>query len=77
MSERATIAFLTGCMFVVGLHLRSAGRLLVEGWSGPYRQVGATTEPQRAKQAADIAAMSVAGRAAKESEWKPGQVPGL
>lgn len=77
MSERATIAFLTGCMFVVGLHLRSTGRLLVEGWSGPYRQVEATTEMQRRAPASDVDSMSVAGRTAEEHEWKPGQVPGL
>lgn len=77
MSERATIAFLTGCMFVVGLHLRSTGRLLVEGWSGPYRQVEATTEMRHVPPATDVESMSVAGREAAEHEWKPGQVPGL
>ncbi len=77
MSERATIAFLTGCMFVVGLHLRSAGRLLVEGWSGPYRQVESTTETLRGRPTTDVEQMSVAGRAAQDSEWKPGRVSGL
>lgn len=77
MSERGTIAFLTGCMFVVGLHLRSTGRLLVEGWSGPYRQVEATTDTLRGERATDVQEMSVAGRAAQDTEWKAGRVSGL
>ena len=77
MSERGTIVFLTGCMFVVGLHLRSTGKLLSEGWSGPYRQVEATTRMRRGAPANDVDSMSVAGRSAADDEWKPGQVPGL
>jgi hypothetical protein len=36
MNERARIAFLAACLFVIGLHLRTAGRLIVDGWLGPY-----------------------------------------
>lgn len=36
MSERQRIAFLAGCLFVIGMHLKTAGRLLVDGWFGPY-----------------------------------------
>ena len=44
MSERARIAFLAACLFVIGLHLRTAGRLIVDGWLGPYQD----SEPARA-----------------------------
>ena len=36
MSERLRVAFLAGCLFVIGLHLKTAGRLIVDGWRGPY-----------------------------------------
>lgn len=36
MNERLRVAILTGCLFVIGLHLRQSGRLLSEVWRGPY-----------------------------------------
>lgn len=36
MSERMRVAILTGCLFVIGLHLEQSGRLLLEVWRGPY-----------------------------------------
>jgi hypothetical protein len=42
MSERVRIAFLTGCAFVIGLHLRTAGHLIADGWRGPYAAPAAT-----------------------------------
>ena len=36
MSERLRIAIVAGCLFVVGLHLRTAGHILRDGWRGPY-----------------------------------------
>lgn len=40
MNEKGRVAFLTACLFVIGLHLRTAGRLIVEGWVGPYADSG-------------------------------------
>lgn len=77
MSERAAIAFLTGCMFVVGLHLESAGRLLLEGWSGPYREARASTDERAPAPAKDIDPMAIAGRGDAEHDWTPGNAPGL
>ncbi len=36
MNERLRVVILTGCLFVIGLHLRQSGRLLSEVWRGPY-----------------------------------------
>lgn len=36
MSERLRVAILTGCLFVIGLHLEQSGKLLLEVWQGPY-----------------------------------------
>ncbi|MCC7015283.1 MAG: hypothetical protein IT454_22175 [Planctomycetes bacterium] len=36
MNERTRIAFITGCMFVIGMHVKTAGRMLIVGWLGPY-----------------------------------------
>lgn len=41
MSERLRIAILTGCLFVIGLHLEQSGKLLLEVWRGPYAAGGA------------------------------------
>jgi len=39
VNERLRVAILTGCLFVIGLHLRQSGRLLSEVWRGPYAPV--------------------------------------
>ena len=38
MNERLRIAFLTGCLFVIGLHLETGWQLIVDGWVGPYSE---------------------------------------
>ena len=45
MSEKLRIAIVAGCLFVVGLHLRTAGDLLRAGWFGPYH----VTDDERAR----------------------------
>lgn len=71
MSERFKILFLTGCMFVVGLHLEGSIRLLLEGWLGPYR---AELRVADEGPAADTVAVSAS---LAEAEWTPGNTPGL
>lgn len=36
MNERLRVAIVTGCLFVIGLHLEQGARLLREVWQGPY-----------------------------------------
>jgi hypothetical protein len=40
MNERLRVVFLTGCAFLIGLHSRTAGRLIADGWRGPYSASG-------------------------------------
>ena len=71
MSERFKILFLTGCMFVVGLHLEGSIRLLLEGWVGPYR-----AELRGADEGPAAGTVAVSASLA-EAEWTPGNAPGL
>ncbi len=36
MDERLRVAIVSGCLFVIGLHLQTGARLLREVWRGPY-----------------------------------------
>ncbi len=41
MNERLRVAIVTGCLFVIGLHLKQGARLLREVWQGPYGEASA------------------------------------
>ncbi len=45
MNERLRVAIVTGCLFVIGLHLESGARLLREVWQGPYGGASAVDAP--------------------------------
>lgn len=76
MSERARIAFLTGCMFIVGLNLESAARLLLEGWFGPYAGPELQARDAALAGATDASSASAPG-AGHDETWTPGAAPGL
>ncbi|MBM3987311.1 MAG: hypothetical protein FJ294_05075 [Planctomycetes bacterium] len=69
MSERFKVLFLTGCMFVMGLHLEGSIRLLLEGWFGPYR-----AELRVADEGPGCGAVAVSASPVV-AEWRPGSAP--
>jgi len=71
VSERFKILFLTGCMFVMGLHLEGSIRLLLEGWIGPYR-----AELRVADEGPLPGAVAVS-HSPVVAEWRPGNANGL
>jgi hypothetical protein len=71
VSERFKVLFLTGCMFVMGLHLEGSIRLLLEGWLGPYR-----AELRVADEAAAAGTVAVSASPV-EAQWIPGNAPGM
>jgi len=68
VNERLRVAILTGCLFVIGLHLRQSGRLLGEVWRGPYAPAptqldGMSSEPPLAELASpDVLVGAVAAQ---------------
>jgi hypothetical protein len=69
MSERQRIAFIAACLFFVGLHLKTAGRVLLAGWLGPYRDAPVAQGPARAPE------LSPALASADESSFRVRERP--
>jgi hypothetical protein len=62
MNAKQRVVFLVGCSFVIGLHLKTAGHMLIDGWRGPY----ADTPAVELRAAAGV-------QVATEPEAQPGE----